>query len=74
MRPVNDSEVLADLNRRTQGYGSGTRLARKLGVDARHLHTIKSGSQPVSQKVATGLGFELRWVRKQGLGQEQEQG
>ena len=63
MRPINDSEVLAELDRRTQGYGSGERLARELGVESAHLRAMKSGAESVSKKVAAGLGFELRWIR-----------
>ena len=63
-RPVNDNEVLAELDRRTRGYGAGVRLARDLGLDVRRLHTIKSGNQPMSPRVAAALGWELRWVRK----------
>jgi hypothetical protein len=62
--PVNEAEVLAELDRRTKGYGSGARLAKEIGIELRHLHTIKSGNQPLNKKVAAGLGFELRWVRK----------
>ena len=64
-RPVNDEEVLADLDRRAQGYGAGARLARDLGVAPSHLREMKSGRRPPSRKIAAGLGWELRWVRKQ---------
>jgi len=65
MRPVNDSEVLVELDRRASGYGNGVKLARELGMKPTHLHSMKSGYVRVSQKVAGALGFELRWVRKQ---------
>lgn len=63
MRPVNDSEVLAELDRRTAGYGNGWRTANQLGIEPSHLREIKSGRRNVSRKVAEGLGFELKWVR-----------
>lgn len=64
MRPVNDAEVLADLDRHTKGYGTGARLARQIGIDPAHLREVKSGRRPMNPKVAAGLGWELRWVRK----------
>lgn len=63
-KPVNDHEVIADLARRTQKYGSGESVARQLGVDSSHLREMKSGRRPPSLKVANGLGWELKWVRK----------
>ena len=72
MRPVNDSEVLAKLDRRASGYGNGVKLARELGMKPTHLHSMKSGYVRVSQKVAGAMGFELMWVRKQGTEQRQQ--
>jgi hypothetical protein len=63
IRPVNDDEILADLDQRTRGYGSGARLAREFDIDPSHLREIKSGRRPPSRKVAAGLGWELRWVK-----------
>ena len=63
IRPVNDDELLAELTRLTAEHGSGERLARRLGVESAHLRGMKSGREPVSRKVARGLGFELRWVK-----------
>ena len=65
MRPVNDEEILLDLDRRSRGYGNGARLARAWGVEPAHLSDIKSGYRHPNQKIAAGLGWELRWVRKQ---------
>ena len=42
MRPVNDEEILLDLDRRSRGYGNGARLARAWGVEPAHLSDIKS--------------------------------
>jgi len=66
MRPVNDDEVLAALDRRMAGHGNGERTARELGVDSAHLRSMKSGYQAISAKVAAGLGYSLRWVKKAG--------
>ena len=63
MRPVNDDEVLAALDRRMSGHGNGERTARELGVESAHLRAMRSGNQAISTKVAAGLGFELRWIR-----------
>lgn len=63
-RPTNDDEVLLELDRRTKGYGNGERTARELGVESSHLREIKSGRRSLTGRVAEGLGFDLRWVRK----------
>jgi hypothetical protein len=63
MRPVNDEEVLHELDRRMAGHGNGERAARELGVEPRRLREMKSGGRAISLKVGRGLGFELRWVR-----------
>ena len=63
MRPVNDEEVLRELDRRTQGRGNGSRMAEKLGMSPSHLRQIKSGRRSLTRKVAEGLGWELQWVR-----------
>ena len=63
MRPVNDSEVLLELDRHMAGRGNGERTARELGVDSAHLRSMRSGNQAISLKVANKLGYQLRWVR-----------
>lgn len=69
MRPVNDEEVLRDIERRsdwrTQGWGAGDRLARDLDVDPSHLRQVKSGTRPISRKMATRLGWVLKWVKSE---------
>lgn len=65
MRPVNDDEVIQALDRRMAGHGNGERVARELGVDSAHLRSMRSGNQAISLKVGHGLGFELRWVKKE---------
>ena len=64
VHPVNDAEVLADLDRHTRGYGTGVWMARQIGIDPAHLREMKSGRRSLNQKVAISLGWELRWVRK----------
>lgn len=64
-RPVNDEEVLRELDRRTKVRGQGQRLAEELGIDSAHLRSMKSGRRVPSWKVAKGLGFELRWVKRE---------
>lgn len=66
MRPVNDNDVLADLDRHTAEYGNGARLAKSLGMEPAHLREMKSGRRSPNTKVAAGLGWELRWVRPAG--------
>jgi hypothetical protein len=63
IRPVNDDEVLFDLDRRMSGHGNGERTARELSAEPRHLRSIRSGTEPMTRKVARALGWELRWVR-----------
>ena len=62
-RPVNDEEVLRALDIRMSGHGNGAKAARELGVESSHLRAMRSGCRGISQKIAKGLGFELRWVR-----------
>jgi hypothetical protein len=63
-RPVNDELVLRELDRRMAGRGNGVQTAIDLGTDYSHLRSMRAGSEPVTMKVAQGLGFELRWVKK----------
>lgn len=63
LRPVNPDLVLRELDRRMSGFGNGAALANALGVETSHLRSMRSGSKGVTQKVARGLGFELRWVK-----------
>ena len=64
MRPMNDEEVLCELDHVMAGYGNGARLARRIGVESAYLRGIKSCRRPVSLRVATWMGYELRWTRK----------
>jgi hypothetical protein len=63
LRPVNDDELLGELDRLTYGWGNGARLAALLKVQPAHLRAMKSGAEPVSMKVAAGLGYQLHWVK-----------
>jgi len=38
--------------------------AETLGIDPHYLRLIKCGQRAMNQKVASALGFELRWVRR----------
>jgi hypothetical protein len=64
MRPINDEELLHELDRRMAGHGNGERAARELGVEPRRLREMKSGGRAISLKVAAGLGYQLLWVKK----------
>ena len=64
LHAVNDDEVLADLDERTAGYGSGNKFAAELGMHPTALKSIKSGNQRMTARVAEALGWELKWVRK----------
>ena len=64
-RPVNDHEILAELDRRCLGYGNGVQTARELGIEPSHLREMKSGRRKPSAKVADGLGYELCWIKKE---------
>ena len=64
MRPINDDEVLRALDARTKGYGNCVGTARDFGIEPSHLREIKSGRRAVSLRLAAGLGYELKWVRK----------
>ena len=65
MRPINDDEVLRALDLRTRGRGNGARTARELSIEPSHLREIKSGRRTVGLKVAAGLGYTLKWVKRE---------
>lgn len=50
----------------TAKRGETPKLAARLGIEPSHLRSMKSGSLPVSVKVADLLGYELRWIKKNG--------
>jgi hypothetical protein len=66
MRPVNDAELLVELDAVTKGYGNTKRVAGEIDMELSHLHSIRSGNRPMNEMVAHYLGYELRWVKKQG--------
>jgi plasmid maintenance system antidote protein VapI len=61
---VNENEIYSDLATVTQGYGGVVKFARRIGVSREYIHRMLDGTQRVSAKVAAGLGWELRWVRR----------
>ena len=64
MRPVNDDELLLELDRRMNGRGNGVKAAAAIGMDPSHLRAVKSGRERLSVKIASWLGYELRWVKR----------
>lgn len=57
--------IASETPRQMAGHGNGERAARELGVDSAHLRSMRSGNQAISLKVGRGLGFELRWIKKE---------
>jgi AraC-like DNA-binding protein len=66
IRPVNDEQVCQELFERTRKHGSIQKLADKLGMAACHLRSQVSGNESLHPRVAAALGYELKWVKKQG--------
>jgi hypothetical protein len=64
---VNEQEVYSALVAATKGYGGVVRFAGKVGVRREYVHQMISGSRRVSVEAARWLGWELRWVRKDGV-------
>jgi DNA-binding phage protein len=63
---VNESEVIAALLDATKGYGGVVRFAKKVGFSRHYVQIMLYGGGRVSTRVASALGYELRWVRKDG--------
>jgi len=42
MRPVNDAELLVELDAVTKGYGNTKRVAGEIDMELSHLHSIRS--------------------------------
>jgi hypothetical protein len=68
MRPVNDEELLLELDRHMNGRGNGVKTADAIGMDPNHLRSVRSGRERVSVKIAAWLGYELRWVKRFCIG------
>lgn len=66
MRPVNDEMLLQLLDAKTKGYGSKSKLATELDMEPSHLRSILAGSRTIGIKLASFLGYELKWVKKDG--------
>jgi hypothetical protein len=64
LRPVNDHEIQAILAKRMAGYGNGERTAIELDVESNQLREMRSGRRGPSPKVASKLGYELKWVKR----------
>lgn len=63
-RPVNDEELLQELDKRTEVRGSQARVAATLDIDPSHLRQVISGTRSISLELGSKLGYELRWVKK----------
>jgi hypothetical protein len=63
-RPVNDNEVLADLDRRTCLRGSIERAAAEWQVDPQLIRRMRCGARLPNARIATALGWELYWIKK----------
>ena len=64
LRPINSETLLRELDLRTAGWGNTKKLAAAVGIEPAHLREIKCGRRRMNQKVASELGWELKWVRK----------
>lgn len=66
LRPVNDADVLADLDRRTHGRGRIEIAAAAAGVDEQYIRRVRCGARLPNARLAGWLGWELRWIRVTG--------
>lgn len=64
-RPVNDEEVVRAIKSKVRWWGDQTRLAKEIGVDSCRISRVLQGKDPVSDRIAAGLGFKRvsRWER-----------
>lgn len=65
--PAGEKEVLAELRRRIEAGGRGEikRIADEIGVSHCRISAIARGYQPVTDRIAAGLGFRktVAWER-----------
>jgi hypothetical protein len=66
VRPENDEEVLKALDEQAQGYGNTSKFAVKIGTVTSHISDVRSGYRKMDKRIAAALGYELKWVKKQG--------
>lgn len=62
---VNEHEVQAALLDATKGYGGVVRFAKRVGFSRHYVQTMLYGGGRISTRVASALGFQLMWVRKE---------
>lgn len=65
LSPENEEEVLMALDSAGSVYGGIARIARKADMDPARIRVIKSGAQGMCQKLASALGYRLKWVREE---------
>ena len=63
---VNEHEIHSALIAATAGYGNVIRFAKRLGLSRQYVNNMLYAGTRVSTQVAAALGYELRWVKKNG--------
>lgn len=63
---VNEHEVQAALLDATKGYGGVVRFAKRVGFSRHYVQMMLYSGGRISTRVAAALGWELKWVRKDG--------
>ena len=62
---VNEHEVQAALLNATKGYGGVVRFAKRVGFSREYVQGMLYGGGRISTRVASALGFQLMWVRRE---------
>lgn len=63
---VNEQEVQLALHAATRGHGRLIQFVDRFGLCYKYVQGMLYGNRRVSAEVAGRLGFELRWVRRNG--------
>ena len=57
-----EARVVAELRRRTAGYGTAKGLAFDTGISLPVIYDVRNNRKQVSRPLGEALGFRLAWV------------
>lgn len=59
-----EADLLAELQREAERYGSNLALAKAFDVTPGHMSRVVRGLKPITEKIAHGLGYALEIQRR----------
>jgi hypothetical protein len=66
MRPTNDELVVRELEKEVKKLGSIKLFAASINYSYINMRHVMCGVRDVSPRMAAVVGYELKWVKKQG--------